>query len=58
MLVVATRGEHGEVAEGVLEPGEPLECTARGRTKRAAGILGVAHVEFLGYVDSGMAGTP
>ncbi len=58
VLVVATRGEHGEVAEGVLEPGEPLSARREVETKRAAEILGVARVEFLGYVDSGMAGTP
>src|SRR5205807_4227599 len=27
-------------------------------TRRAAEVLGVARVEFLGYIDSGMAGTP
>jgi LmbE family N-acetylglucosaminyl deacetylase len=58
VLVVATRGEHGEVAEGVLEPGEPLGARREVETHRAAKILGAARVEFLGYVDSGMAGTP
>jgi len=58
VLVVATRGEHGEVAEGYLEPGEELWARRIEETARAAKILGVARHEFLGYVDSGMMGTP
>ncbi|HEX2043648.1 MAG TPA: PIG-L family deacetylase [Acidimicrobiales bacterium] len=58
VLVVATRGEHGEVAEGFLEPDETLAQRRVVETHRAAEILGVARVEFLGYVDSGMMGTP
>jgi len=41
VLVVATRGEQGEVAE----------------THASAEILGAQRVEFLGYTDSGMMGT-
>lgn len=58
VLVVATRGEQGEVAEGYLEPGEPLWERRVRETAAAAEILGVSRVEFLGYVDSGMMGTP
>jgi LmbE family N-acetylglucosaminyl deacetylase len=58
VLVVATRGEHGEVAEGYLEPGEELWERRVRETHAAAEILGVQRVEFLGYVDSGMIGTP
>ncbi len=58
VLVVATRGEHGEVADGFLQPGETLADRRVVETHRAAEILGVARVEFLGYVDSGMMGTP
>ena len=58
VLVVATKGEHGEVAEGFLEAGEPLWERRVRETEACAGILGVARVEFLGYVDSGMMGTP
>jgi LmbE family N-acetylglucosaminyl deacetylase len=58
VLVVATKGEHGEVAEGFLEPGEALGERRVKETLAAAEILGVARVEFLGYVDSGMIGTP
>ena len=58
VLVVATKGEHGEVAEGFLEPGEPLWERRVKETEACAEVLGVARVEFLGYVDSGMMGTP
>ncbi|HEX2047497.1 MAG TPA: PIG-L family deacetylase [Acidimicrobiales bacterium] len=58
VLVVATKGEHGEVAEGFLEPGEQLSERRVEETEACARILGVARVEFLGYVDSGMVGTP
>lgn len=58
VLVVATRGEHGEVPEGFLEPGESLAERRTRETEDAARILGVTRVEFLGYVDSGMMGTP
>jgi LmbE family N-acetylglucosaminyl deacetylase len=58
VLVVATRGEHGEVADGFLEPGEELWQRRVVETRASAEILGAARVEFLGYVDSGMIGTP
>ncbi len=58
VLVVATRGERGEVAEGYLEPGEELWQRRVEETLAAAAVLGASRVEFLGYVDSGMAGLP
>ena len=58
VLVLATKGEHGEVAEGVLEPGEALWQRRVLEVEESARQLGVARVEFLGYVDSGMIGTP
>ncbi|MGI8808654.1 MAG: PIG-L family deacetylase [Acidimicrobiales bacterium] len=58
VLVVATRGEHGEVAEGFLQPDEELWSRRVQETLACAEILGVSRVEFLGYVDSGMIGTP
>jgi LmbE family N-acetylglucosaminyl deacetylase len=58
VLVFATRGEHGEVDDGVLEHGEQLWERRVVETHRAAEMLGVHRVEFLGYVDSGMMGTP
>jgi LmbE family N-acetylglucosaminyl deacetylase len=57
-LVVATRGEHGEVVDGVLDDGEQLGLRRLAETYRSAEILGVQRVEFLGYVDSGMMGEP
>jgi LmbE family N-acetylglucosaminyl deacetylase len=57
VLVLATGGEVGEVAEGVLEPGESLAERRAQETARAAAILGVARVVNLGYRDSGMEGT-
>ena len=58
VLVVATRGEHGEVDEGVLEEGEELWERRVKETEASAEILGAQRVDFLGYVDSGMMGTP
>jgi LmbE family N-acetylglucosaminyl deacetylase len=58
VLVVATRGEEGEVAPGVLAPGEPLAERRVAELGAAAAILGLHRVEFLGYRDSGMMGTP
>ncbi len=58
VLVVATRGERGEVAEGYLNAGEELWQRRVEETHAAAAVLGVSRVEFLGYVDSGMVGTP
>jgi LmbE family N-acetylglucosaminyl deacetylase len=58
VLVVATRGEHGEVPDGVLADGEALWQRRVEETQRSAEILGAARVEFLGYRDSGMMGEP
>lgn len=58
VLVVATRGEHGEVPDGFLAEGEELWRRRVLETKASAEILGVHRLEFLGYVDSGMMGTP
>jgi LmbE family N-acetylglucosaminyl deacetylase len=58
VLVVATRGEHGEVDEGFLDEDEELWQRRVRETEAAAEILGASRVEFLGYVDSGMMGTP
>ncbi len=58
VLVVATRGENGEVEEGFLRPGEPLWERRVVETAASAEILGVSRVEFLDYFDSGMIGTP
>ena len=58
VLVVATRGEHGEVVPGVLDDGEQLGVRRVAETFAAAEVLGVSRVELLGYVDSEMMGEP
>lgn len=58
VLVVATRGEQGEVTDGFLDEGEELWQRRVVETQVAADILGVDRVEFLGYTDSGMMGEP
>jgi LmbE family N-acetylglucosaminyl deacetylase len=58
VLVVATRGELGEVPDGFLDEGEQLWQRRIVETQAAADILGVDRVEFLGYTDSGMMGEP
>ncbi|MGV3758548.1 MAG: PIG-L family deacetylase [Actinomycetota bacterium] len=58
VLVFATRGEHGEVADGFLDDEEHLAQRRVKETLASAEVLGVERVEFLGYHDSGMKGTP
>jgi LmbE family N-acetylglucosaminyl deacetylase len=58
VLVVATRGERGEIPDGFLDEGEQLWERRVRETHAAAEILGATRVEFLGYVDSGMMGEP
>ncbi len=58
VLIFATGGERGEaVADNGGGPGEPrLGELRRTETLRAAELLGVVAVDFLGYIDSGMPG--
>jgi LmbE family N-acetylglucosaminyl deacetylase len=56
VLVTATRGELGEVADGYLAPDETLGERREVELARAAAVLGVDRLEFLGYHDSGMEG--
>jgi LmbE family N-acetylglucosaminyl deacetylase len=58
VLVVATRGERGEVPDGFLADGEELWQRRVAETQASAKILGAQRVEFLGYTDSGMMGEP
>jgi LmbE family N-acetylglucosaminyl deacetylase len=58
VLVFGTKGEQGEVDDGVLGDDEALWQRRVEETHRSAEILGAQRVEFLGYVDSGMMGTP
>ena len=56
VLVTATRGELGEVADGFLLPGEALGDRRAQELAAAATILGVGRQVVLGYHDSGMEG--
>ena len=56
VLVTATQGELGEVADGLLDPGESLGDRRVVELAEAAAVLGVARQLFLGYHDSGMEG--
>src|SRR5688500_2005209 len=57
VLVVATGGEEGEVPDGFLDEGELLGARRLLETNASAEVLGVQHVEWLGYRDSGMVDT-
>jgi LmbE family N-acetylglucosaminyl deacetylase len=58
VLVSATRGELGEFAPDSLAPGEQLVDRRVAELHDAAAVLGADRVEFLDYLDSGMAGEP
>lgn len=57
-LICATRGEAGTLDEDCLDGFDSVASRRESELRCAAGILGLAHVEFLGYRDSGMAGSP
>jgi LmbE family N-acetylglucosaminyl deacetylase len=57
VLVTATGGELGEV-HCQLDEGEELWQRRAREVAEAARLLGAGRQEFLGYRDSGMAGTP
>lgn len=60
VLVTATRGEEGEIVAPELNTAEVRHRLGHIRTEelsRAADILGISELYFLGYRDSGMAGT-
>lgn len=58
VIVYATGGEVGQVADGFLDPGETLVERRQAEAERSAEVLGVARIVWLGYRDSGMMGTP
>jgi LmbE family N-acetylglucosaminyl deacetylase len=58
VLVVATRGEVGEVAADFLTDGEALGARRWHELEQAARILGVERLEWLGYADSGSQPRP
>src|SRR6266511_2519752 len=58
VIVCATRGEAGEIADPSLATPETLGQVRERELRDAARALGVTDVRFLGFRDSGMAGTP
>jgi N-acetyl-1-D-myo-inositol-2-amino-2-deoxy-alpha-D-glucopyranoside deacetylase len=58
VLVCATRGEVGEIADDNLATPETLGQVRENELRCAAGALGISEVIFLDYRDSGMDGTP
>lgn len=57
VLACATRGEVGEISDPSLATAETLGSVREQELRAACAILGV-ELRFLGYRDSGMAGTP
>lgn len=57
VLVCATRGEVGEISDPALATPENLGSVREVELRNAAQALGLHGVRFLGYRDSGMAGT-
>jgi LmbE family N-acetylglucosaminyl deacetylase len=58
VIVCATRGEAGEIADPTLATPATLGAVRERELRDAARALGVSDVRFLGFRDSGMAGTP
>ena len=58
ILVTCTGGEVGEIADAAMATPDNLADIRERELRLACEILGVAHLELLGYRDSGMVGTP
>jgi LmbE family N-acetylglucosaminyl deacetylase len=56
-LVCATNGDVGEISNPALATPETLSQVRREELRRAMKVTGVKDLRFLGYRDSGMAGT-
>lgn len=56
-LVCATNGDVGEISDPLLATPETLAAVRQEEMRQAASVIGAADVRFLGYRDSGMAGT-
>lgn len=56
-LVCATRGEVGEISDPALAMPETLGSVREVELRGAMAHVGVSDIRFLGYRDSGMAGT-
>ena len=57
-LICATRGEVGEISDPALATPETLGEVRESELRCAAETMGIKEVIFLGYRDSGMAGSP
>ena len=57
-LICATRGEEGEINDPSLGTQEQLAEIRERELRCACDVLGITELHFLGYRDSGMAGTP
>lgn len=57
-LVCATNGDVGEISDPSLATPETLAQVRQEELRQAMAITGVQDVRFLGYRDSGMAGSP
>lgn len=57
-LICATKGEEGEISSPELATPDNLGQVREQELREAAHIMGVDDLYFLGYRDSGMAGTP
>jgi LmbE family N-acetylglucosaminyl deacetylase len=58
VLVCATRGEAGDISDPKLATPEQLGEVREQELRCACDVLGIDALYFLGYRDSGMAGTP
>ena len=56
-LVCATNGDVGEISDPALATPQTLAQVRQEEMRQAASVTGAADVRFLGYRDSGMAGT-
>lgn len=58
ILVCGTRGEVGEISDPSLATPETLGDVRQKELETAAAAIGITHLEWLNYRDSGMQGTP
>jgi N-acetyl-1-D-myo-inositol-2-amino-2-deoxy-alpha-D-glucopyranoside deacetylase len=58
VLVTCTRGEVGEIVDRTVARPENLADVREAELRAACAVLQVSALEFLGYRDSGMVGTP
>ena len=57
-LVCATNGDVGEISDPALATPETLAQVRQEELRQAMAVTGVPEISFLGFRDSGMAGTP